>query len=64
MAVPTDLRTTATTTAPRPATSAPARRRRRNPVALNVLGVLFSLVMIFPVYWMVNTAFKPANERY
>lgn len=62
MAVPTDLRTTATTTAPRPAVSAQARRRRRNPVALNVLGVLFSLVMIFPVYWMVNTAFKPANE--
>jgi N,N'-diacetylchitobiose transport system permease protein len=53
MAAPADLQTTVNTT---------VRRRRRTPVGLNVLGVLFSLVMIFPVYWMVNTAFKPANE--
>jgi N,N'-diacetylchitobiose transport system permease protein len=61
MAVPADLQTTATQAVPRPTASA-ARRRRRPPVTRNVLGVLFSLVMIFPVYWMVNTAFKPENE--
>ncbi|MFD4370684.1 carbohydrate ABC transporter permease [Streptomyces sp. NPDC058486] len=29
---------------------------------VNTLAVLFCLVWIFPVYWMVNTAFKPRSE--
>jgi len=28
----------------------------------NLIGVLFAIVMIFPVYWVLNTAFKPGNE--
>src|SRR5699024_9513550 len=28
----------------------------------NTLGIIFSLVWVFPVYWMVNTAFKPRSE--
>jgi N,N'-diacetylchitobiose transport system permease protein len=31
-------------------------------IIANVVGVLFAIVMIFPVYWILNTAFKPANE--
>ncbi len=38
------------------------RRSRSGTVAWNALGLLFALVMVFPVYWMLNTAFKPANE--
>jgi N,N'-diacetylchitobiose transport system permease protein len=28
----------------------------------NLAGVLFSVIMIFPVYWVINTAFKPGPE--
>jgi N,N'-diacetylchitobiose transport system permease protein len=48
--------------------SAPAPRRRRSRrqvirrVALNLTGLLVFLVMVFPVYWMVSTAFKPGND--
>jgi len=31
---------------------------RRGRVVANVVGVVFALVWIFPVYWMINTAFK------
>ncbi|WP_223246589.1 carbohydrate ABC transporter permease [Curtobacterium sp. ER1/6] len=39
-------------------------RRRRRPVRWisNTIAVVFCLVWIFPVYWMVNTAFKPRSE--
>lgn len=42
----------------------PARRRRRRlgTGVANTAGVLFALVMMFPAYWMINTAFKPPNE--
>jgi N,N'-diacetylchitobiose transport system permease protein len=41
-----------------------ARRRRRRPVrwVSNTIAVIFCIVWIFPVYWMVNTAFKPRSE--
>ena len=48
--------------------SAPPPRRRRSRrrvgkrVALNVTGLLVFGVMVFPVYWMVSTAFKPGND--
>jgi N,N'-diacetylchitobiose transport system permease protein len=52
-----------------PAAAAPraavARRRRRGRVARagwNVLGLAVFAVMIFPVFWMVSTAFKPDDE--
>jgi N,N'-diacetylchitobiose transport system permease protein len=28
----------------------------------NLFGIVFSIVMIFPIYWVINTAFKPSNE--
>lgn len=39
-----------------------SRRSRR--VALNLLGLLVALVTLFPILWMVSTAFKPATEWY
>ena len=44
------------------------RRTRRRPAAccaaslLNLAGLVVFVVMIFPVYWMVATAFKPGVE--
>ena len=38
------------------------RRRRVHKLAWNVLGVLVLVVMVFPVYWMVATAFKPGQQ--
>ena len=45
----------------------PRRRRSRagTPVGgwwNNTAAIVFSLVWVFPVYWMVNTAFKPRSE--
>jgi len=37
-----------------------ARRLRR--IGFNALGVLVFVFMVFPVYWMVSTAFKPGIE--
>jgi N,N'-diacetylchitobiose transport system permease protein len=41
--------------------SVPRRRRKRSWVA-SVIAIVFSIVWIFPVYWMVNTALKPTSE--
>ena len=38
------------------------RRRRTRQLGWNVLGVLVLVVMVFPVYWMVATAFKPGQQ--
>jgi N,N'-diacetylchitobiose transport system permease protein len=37
-------------------------RRKRQRLIANVLGLLVLAVMIFPVYWMVATAFKPGRD--
>ena len=37
-------------------------RSRSGNVVANTVGVVFSLLMLFPVYWVLNTAFKPADE--
>jgi len=37
-------------------------RSRIGTVLANAAGVVFAIVMIFPVYWILNTAFKPSNE--
>jgi N,N'-diacetylchitobiose transport system permease protein len=34
------------------------RRRRAGRIGVNLLGVFAFVVMVFPVYWMVSTAFK------
>ena len=39
-----------------------AIRTRRGTVAANVAGVIVFMLFVFPVYWMVSTAFKPAGE--
>jgi len=39
-----------------------ARRRGMRHWRANTLGIIFSLVWVFPVYWMINTAFKPRSE--
>src|ERR1044071_2086210 len=50
------------------AVTVPRRRKRRSArktlrrVVLNLAGLLVFVVMIFPVYWMVVTAFKPGAE--
>jgi N,N'-diacetylchitobiose transport system permease protein len=28
----------------------------------NFAGIVFAIIMIFPVYWVINTAFKPGSE--
>jgi N,N'-diacetylchitobiose transport system permease protein len=54
-----------------PAVATPHKRRRDSAVAgrsrtatvlFNLVGLLFAVAMAFPVYWMINTAFKPVNE--
>jgi N,N'-diacetylchitobiose transport system permease protein len=43
------------------ATRAPRRRRVRK-LGWNLVGLVVLLVMVFPVYWMVATAFKPGQQ--
>jgi len=51
-----------TSTAPRPATVRRRRRRRAARAAWNLLGLAVFAVMVFPVFWMISTAFKPDVE--
>ena len=37
-------------------------RRRLNRIGINALGLLVFVVMVFPVYWMVATAFKEGRN--
>jgi ABC-type glycerol-3-phosphate transport system permease component len=37
-------------------------RRRSIRAAYDVIGVMVFVVMLFPIYWMVSTAFKPGRE--
>jgi N,N'-diacetylchitobiose transport system permease protein len=39
-----------------------ARRRRLMRAAWNLVGLAIFVVLVFPVYWMVSTAFKPDVE--
>jgi N,N'-diacetylchitobiose transport system permease protein len=38
------------------------RRRRAGRAAWNLIGLAVFLVLVFPVFWMVSTAFKPDSE--
>ncbi|HEY0247468.1 MAG TPA: carbohydrate ABC transporter permease [Gryllotalpicola sp.] len=38
------------------------RNRRRIRWGANIVAIVFAIVWIFPVYWMLNTAFKPRDE--
>jgi N,N'-diacetylchitobiose transport system permease protein len=37
-------------------------RSRAGTILANTVGIVFGIVMLFPVYWVINTAFKPADE--
>lgn len=45
-----------------PAARAARRPRRKGRTVYNLLGLLVVVVSGFPVYWMLNTAFKPAKD--
>lgn len=51
-----------TTPRPRAATLRRQRRRRLRRIAWNVVGLAVFVVVVFPVFWMVSTAFKPDDE--
>ncbi len=38
--------------------------RRTRKFALNGVGVIVALVTLFPIFWMVSTAFKPSGELF
>jgi len=42
----------------------PRKARRARTIGLNAIGVLVALVTLFPIFWMVSTAFKPSQEIY
>lgn len=47
---------------PAPARTAGKRSRKRGKLGWNIVGLLVFVAIGFPVYWMLNTAFKPAKE--
>jgi N,N'-diacetylchitobiose transport system permease protein len=53
---------TPTTMAPIVARRGKSRRRIASRVGVNLLGLLVFAVMVFPVYWMVSTAFKTGKD--
>jgi N,N'-diacetylchitobiose transport system permease protein len=55
-------RTVATASRAKPARRLRIGGRRRRTWIWNGVAVVFALIMFFPVYWMVVTAFKPSNE--
>jgi ABC-type glycerol-3-phosphate transport system permease component len=42
----------------------PRKARQARKIGINGLGVLVALVTLFPIFWMVSTAFKPSQEIY
>jgi N,N'-diacetylchitobiose transport system permease protein len=47
---------------PRPALVRRQRRRRIRRLGWNLVGLVVFAVMVFPVFWMISTAFKPDIE--
>ncbi len=45
-----------------PARRRPVRRKSVGTVAANTVAIVLTIIVAFPAYWMINTAFKPANE--
>jgi N,N'-diacetylchitobiose transport system permease protein len=50
------------TAAPRRAVTRRERRRRLRRIAWNVVGLAVFAILVFPVFWMISTAFKPDAE--
>jgi len=49
--------------APRPRIS-PKTARKTKTTFLNASGLLVALLTLFPIFWMISTAFKPSQEIY
>jgi N,N'-diacetylchitobiose transport system permease protein len=47
-----------------PRSRRPAAAKTLRKALLNLIGLLVGLVTLFPVLWMISTAFKPATEIY
>jgi N,N'-diacetylchitobiose transport system permease protein len=45
-----------------PVVTRPRGRKRLRRAGWNALGLVVLVVMVFPVYWMVSTAFKPGHD--
>jgi N,N'-diacetylchitobiose transport system permease protein len=45
-----------------PVVTRPRSRKRLRKAGWNAVGLLVLFVMVFPVYWMVSTAFKPGQD--
>jgi N,N'-diacetylchitobiose transport system permease protein len=45
-----------------PVVARPRRRKRLRRAGWNALALVVLLVMVFPIYWMVSTAFKPGHD--
>ena len=39
-----------------------SRRRRLKRTVWNLVAIALLVVLVFPVYWMISTAFKPDDE--
>jgi N,N'-diacetylchitobiose transport system permease protein len=52
------------TVARRAAVARRGRRRRLRRAVWNAVGLAVALVIVFPVFWMISTAFKPNDEIY
>jgi N,N'-diacetylchitobiose transport system permease protein len=59
-----DSRATVGQRAGRAAGSRARAARRTRAAGVNLLGVVIALVTLFPLFWMVSTAFKPSHEIY
>ncbi len=44
--------------------SRPRNRKRAKAAGLNAFGVVIALLTLFPIFWMISTAFKPSHEIY
>ena len=53
---------TATAASTRIDISGPPRVRKKRKWGTNIIAIVFSVIWLFPVYWMINTAFKPRSE--
>jgi N,N'-diacetylchitobiose transport system permease protein len=54
-----------TAAVPRPGTASRYRAARRaRAVSLNGFAIIIALVTLFPIFWMISTAFKPSQEIY
>jgi len=62
--VPAARAGTASRAVTRPASTRARRVKRAKSAGLNAFGVVIALLTLFPIFWMVSTAFKPSHEIY